>query len=188
MFDEIVHNASALLYLKQRIPAHGPVLDILSDKTAYLLSSSFSAPFISMIVLESTPDETENAILDGILALIRPVMTFTRRPLCCNDQMQSRRSGKLRQTADRAFYFPGATIIRSASSSTMITIFGSFSELLLLSSAQSFHCILSDPGHSAGQTADTASSSQRLPSSERLLLFRVRHDRDQQVRNSIIDT
>ena len=30
-----------------------------------------------MIVLESTPDDTENAILDGILALIRPVMTLT---------------------------------------------------------------------------------------------------------------
>lgn len=30
-----------------------------------------------MIVLESTPDDTENAILDGIFALISPVITFT---------------------------------------------------------------------------------------------------------------
>ena len=29
------------------------------------------------IVLESTPEDTENAIRDGIFALIRPVITFT---------------------------------------------------------------------------------------------------------------
>ena len=30
-----------------------------------------------MIVLESTPDDTENAILEGIFALIIPVITLT---------------------------------------------------------------------------------------------------------------
>lgn len=131
-------------------------MDILSDKTAYLLSKQF----LRSIHINDRPgiysDETENAILDGILALIRPVMTFTEGR-CVAMIRCSRRSGNCARR-QIAFYFP-APPSSDASSSTIITIFGNFSELLLLSSAQSFHCILSDPGHSAGQTADTASSS-----------------------------
>ena len=32
---------------------------------------------MSIMVRESTPEETENAIRDGTLALMRPVMTLT---------------------------------------------------------------------------------------------------------------
>ena len=38
---------------------------------------SFSAPTWSNIVLESTCDDTANAILDGIFAFIIPVITST---------------------------------------------------------------------------------------------------------------
>ena len=38
---------------------------------------SFSAPFISIIVRESVPDATVYATLDGMFALIRPVITST---------------------------------------------------------------------------------------------------------------
>ena len=62
----------------QRHPVPAEVWDSLTDKRAcHPLPSSFSAPFISMIVLESTPEETEKAIREGTFALIRPVMTFT---------------------------------------------------------------------------------------------------------------
>ncbi|MNP62238.1 hypothetical protein D3C76_1574970 [compost metagenome] len=39
--------------------------------------SSFSAPAISRIVLESTFEDTPNAILEGIFAFITPVITST---------------------------------------------------------------------------------------------------------------
>ena len=84
--------------------------------------SSFSAPPISMMVLESIDEETENAILDGILALIKPVMTSTdglcvatikcipaALAICASQQIAS----------STTF---GATIIKSASSSMMTTI------------------------------------------------------------------
>ena len=55
-----------------------PASDNPEDKKACpLFPKVFSAPFISKIVLESTPEDTEKAILEGILALISPVMTFT---------------------------------------------------------------------------------------------------------------
>lgn len=88
---------------------------------------SFSAPFISRIVLESTPEDTENAILDGILALIRPVRTLTDGLWVAMIRWipAARASWARRQIASSTS--PGATIIRSASSSTMITICGIFS-------------------------------------------------------------
>ena len=80
---------------------------------------------MSMIVLESTPDATEKAILDGTFALMTPVMTLTdglwvaitrwmpaARASCARRQMASSTS-------------LDATIIRSASSSMMMTICGS---------------------------------------------------------------
>ena len=39
--------------------------------------NSFSAPAESIIVRESTAEETDKAIRDGIFALIKPVMTLT---------------------------------------------------------------------------------------------------------------
>ena len=41
------------------------------------LPKSFSAPTWSKIVLESVPEETANDTLDGIFALITPVITST---------------------------------------------------------------------------------------------------------------
>ena len=76
---------------------------------------SFSAPFISRIVRESVPEVTENAIRLGIFALIRPVMTFTDGRWVAITSRQMASSTSLE-----------ATIIRSASSSTMITICGIF--------------------------------------------------------------
>ncbi len=87
--------------------------------------SSFSAPPMSRMVRESAMDETPNAIRDGIFALITPVMTSTdgrcvamikwipaARAICASRQIASSTS-------------PGATIIKSASSSTMTTMYGS---------------------------------------------------------------
>ena len=86
------------------------------------LPRSFSAPFISRIVLESTPDDTENAILDGTLALISPVITLTDGlcvaiTICMPAALASCASLHMASSTS-----PGATIIRSASSSTIITI------------------------------------------------------------------
>ena len=86
--------------------------------------SSFSAPALSKIVRESTCEETANAILDGILALITPVITSTEGlcvaitkcipaalAFCANLQIASCTSLE-------------ATIIKSASSSIIINICG----------------------------------------------------------------
>jgi hypothetical protein len=51
------------------------------------LPSSFSAPFISRMILESIPEETAKAIRLGIFALMDPVMMFGRGPLGSNNQM-----------------------------------------------------------------------------------------------------
>ena len=59
-----------------------------------------------MIVRESTPEETENAIRDGMFALISPVMTLTDATLCGNDQMDTCRTRQLCQTADGILDFP----------------------------------------------------------------------------------
>ena len=93
------------------------------------LPSNFSAPTWSKIVLESTWEDTANAILDGIFALIKPVTTSTdgrcvaitkcipaALAFCANLQIASSTS-------------PFATIIKSANSSTIITICGSFPKL-----------------------------------------------------------
>ena len=86
------------------------------------LPSSFSAPAMSMIVRESNCDATLNAILEGILALISPVTTSTdglwvatircipaALAFCARRQIEF-------STSD------GEAIIRSASSSMIMTI------------------------------------------------------------------
>jgi len=76
------------------------------------------------MVLESTPDETANAILDGTFAFMRPVMTSTdglcvAMTRCIPAALASCESLTIASSTS-----PWATIIRSASSSTMTTICG----------------------------------------------------------------
>ena len=88
------------------------------------MPSNFSAPAISKIVLESTCEDTEKDILDGTFALIIPVITSTEGlcvaitkcipaalAICANLQIESSTSF-------------GDTIIKSESSSIIITICG----------------------------------------------------------------
>ena len=81
---------------------------------------------MSRIVLESTPDATENAIRDGTFALITPVMTLTDGRWVAMTRWipAARASCARRQIASSTSL--EATIIRSASSSIMITSCGSF--------------------------------------------------------------
>ena len=86
------------------------------------LPISFSAPAMSRIVLESTWLVTANAMRLGILALISPVMTSTEG-LCVamiRWMPAALASCASRQIAVSTSFL--ATIIRSASSSTMTTI------------------------------------------------------------------
>ena len=86
--------------------------------------SSFSAPPMSRMVRESTCEDTANAIRLGMFALMMPVITSTlgrcvaitrcipaARAICARRQMESSTSF-------------GAAIMRSASSSMMMTIRG----------------------------------------------------------------
>ena len=88
------------------------------------LPSNFSAPGMSRMVRLSTWLLTANAMRDGMFALIKPVITSTdgrwvattmwmpvARVICARRQITSSKSA-------------GATIIRSASSSTMMTRYG----------------------------------------------------------------
>ena len=90
---------------------------------------------MSRIVRESTPLDTAKAIREGMLALISPVMTLTEGRWVAITRWipQARASWARRQIASSTS--PGATIIRSASSSTMITIWGSFESFAASSAA-----------------------------------------------------
>ena len=88
-----------------------------------------------IVALESTPDETENAILDGIL-YDQTCDDIHRRPLCCNDQMQSAALASCARRQITRLLPPAPPSSDPASSSTMITIFGNFSG--------SFFCHLRD--------------------------------------------
>ena len=81
---------------------------------------------VSRMMRDSMAEATENAIRDGIFAFIRPVMTLAEgrwvamircipaaRPICAMRQMESSTS-------------LAATIIKSASSSMIMTTWGSF--------------------------------------------------------------
>ena len=87
---------------------------------------SFSAPFISSMVRLSTPLVTANAIRLGIFALMRPVITLTEGLCvaiirCIPAALAS--CASLHIASSTSF---DATIIRSASSSTIMTICGIF--------------------------------------------------------------
>ena len=88
--------------------------------------SNFSAPTESKIVLESTCEDTANAILDGIFALIKPVITSTDGlcvaiTKCIPAALAFWANLHIASSTSLA-----ATIIKSASSSTIITICGNF--------------------------------------------------------------
>ena len=87
---------------------------------------SFSAPTWSKIVLESTCEDTANAILEGTFALISPVITSTEG-LCVaiTKCIPAALAFCARRQIDSSTSF-AATIIKSASSSIIITIWGSF--------------------------------------------------------------
>ena len=85
---------------------------------------SFSAPTWSSIVLESTWDDTANAIRDGTFALIKPVITSTEGlcvaiTKCIPAALAFWASLQIDSSTSFA-----ATIIKSASSSIIITICG----------------------------------------------------------------
>ena len=65
------------------------------------LPSSDSAPFWSRITRESVCEETANAIRDGTLALIMPVMTSTRGRLRGEHEVDADRARLLREADDR---------------------------------------------------------------------------------------
>ena len=65
--------------------------------------SSCSAPLASMIVRESTLDETRKEMRDGKLALIKPGDDIDRRTLRREHQMDADGARHLRQPRDRLF-------------------------------------------------------------------------------------
>ena len=79
--------------------------------------SSDSAPLWSRMIRESVCEETANAIRDGTLALIMPVMTSTRGLWVASTRwMPTARAFWARRMIESSTS-AGATIIRSASSS-----------------------------------------------------------------------
>ena len=104
-------------------------------------ASSDSLPVEYSLGASNDKENTENAIREGILALISPVMTSTDG-LCVAITRcipAARASWASRQIASSTS--PEATIIRSASSSTIITICGSFSGRSCASSGRSFSTV-----------------------------------------------
>ena len=86
--------------------------------------SSVSAPIWSRIVRESTLLATWNAMRDGILALIRPVITSTDgRCVARIRWMPAARAFCAMRAISSSIFLP-VTIIRSASSSMTTTISG----------------------------------------------------------------
>ena len=93
------------------------------------LPSSFSAPPVSRIVRLSIWLDTAKAMRLGMFALMTPVMTLTDgRCVAITRWMPAARASWARRQIDSSTS-PGATIIRSASSSmmTMILLIGSSS-------------------------------------------------------------
>ena len=82
------------------------------------------------MVLESTAEETAKAIRLGILALMIPVITSTEgRCVAITRCIPAARAIWARRQIESSTSL-GAAIIRSASSSIMITIWGIFSSLI----------------------------------------------------------
>ena len=65
------------------------------------LPTSRSAPPWSRMTFESVADATEKAKRAGMFALMTPVMTFDRRPLRRDDQVDAHRAGLGRDAVDR---------------------------------------------------------------------------------------
>ena len=91
------------------------------------MPSSFSAPPISKIVRESVCEETANAIRDGILAFTMPVITSTEGRCVASIRCIPAALAFCARRRIASSTSTLATIIKSASSSIMITINGIFS-------------------------------------------------------------
>ena len=87
--------------------------------------SSFSAPPESRMTRLSTCDPTANAMREGMLALMRPVMmSVDGRCVAMTRWMPTARASCAMRHISSSIS-PAATIIRSASSSITITMYGS---------------------------------------------------------------
>ena len=95
------------------------------EKSMSPMPSSDSAPFWSRITRESVCDETANAIRDGTLALIMPVMTSTRGDWVANTRWMPTARAFWAIRMIESSTSAGATIIRSASSSITHRMYGS---------------------------------------------------------------
>ncbi len=85
---------------------------------------SFSAPGWSRMTRESARDEVANASLEGTFALMRPVTTSTDgRWVASTRWMPAARASCVMRTIESSTS-RGATIIRSASSSTITRRYG----------------------------------------------------------------
>ena len=96
----------------------------IGRNSASPLPSSFSAPGWSRMTRESASDEVLNPSRDGTLALIRPVTTSTDgRWVAMTRWMPAARASWVMRTIESSTS-RGATIIRSASSSTITSRYG----------------------------------------------------------------
>ncbi|MMZ63074.1 hypothetical protein D1872_253100 [compost metagenome] len=84
--------------------------------------SNFSAPAISRIVRESTCEDTPKAIREGMFALMTPVMTSTDGRCVAMIKWIPAARAIWASRAIASSTSLAATIIKSASSSTMTTI------------------------------------------------------------------
>ena len=95
------------------------------EKSMSPMPSSDSAPFWSRITRESVCEETANAIRDGTLALIMPVMTSTRGLWVASTRWMPTARAFWAIRMIESSTSAGATIIRSASSSITHRTYGS---------------------------------------------------------------
>ena len=89
------------------------------------MPSSDSAPFWSRITRESVCEETANAIREGTLALIMPVITSTRGDCVARTRWMPTARAFWAIRMIESSTSAGATIIRSASSSITHSMYGS---------------------------------------------------------------
>ena len=100
------------------------LLEPIGRNSASPWPMSFSAPGWSRTTRESVTDDVANAIRDGTLALIRPVTTSTLgRCVASTRWMPAARASWVMRTIESSTS-RGATIMRSASSSTMTSRYG----------------------------------------------------------------
>ncbi len=105
------------------------------EKSMSPMPSSDSAPFWSRITRESVCELTAKAIRDGTLALIMPVITSTRGLCVASTRWMPTARAFCAIRMIESSTSPGATIIRSASSSITQRMYGQALLALLLAHA-----------------------------------------------------